>query len=259
MSQTAILVQTLKAQLKQHGLTYAAVGMQLGLSEASIKRQFSQQSFSLKTLDAICGLMNMELSELVHASEAQAPRLRQLSAAQEAELVKDPRRMLVAVCVLNHWSLQQIVSTYAISEAEGVLHLLQLDRLGLIRLQAENRVRLMVARDFTWLPDGPIHRFFNAQAQGDFLGSRFEGTGEILRFQHGMLGAAANARFQRKLERLVQEFAELHAESQSLLEDQRFGTSLLLAMRPWEPAVFEALRRQPDTRKLPAARKVDRR
>jgi hypothetical protein len=32
-----------------------------------------------------------------------------------------------------------------------------------------NRVRLNVARDFDWLPDGPFHRFFRAQGQDDFL------------------------------------------------------------------------------------------
>lgn len=242
------MVATLKQALKARGITYAQVGKHLGLSEASIKRQFSQQSFSLKTLEAICALLQMELGDLVYAAEADLAKVRQLTASQEAELVKGPRRVLVAVCVLNHWSLAQIVSTYTLSEAECISQLLQLDRLGLIRLLPENRVKLTVTRDFAWLPNGPIHHFFNAQARTDFLDSGFDQPGNLLRFQHGKLTSAANVRFQQKLLRLLQEFTELHEEGLATPSEHRYGTSLLLAMRPWEPALFEALRRKPDTR-----------
>ncbi|QDQ27862.1 helix-turn-helix transcriptional regulator [Chitinimonas arctica] len=251
MSQTAHLIATLKRLLKARGITYAMVGQHLRLSEASVKRQFSRQSFTLQTLEAICQLMDLELLELAQAAETSRLNVRQLSAAQEAELVTDPRRVLVAVCVLNHWTMAQIVATYQLSEAQCTSQLLQLDKLGLIRLLPENRVRLSVARDFTWLPDGPIQRFFRAGAQTDFMAAGFNQAGELLRFQHGMLSPAANARFRQKLQRLVQEFTELHEDCLSLPAEARYGTSLLLAMRPWEPAAFEALRRQPDVRVFP--------
>lgn len=248
MSQTQNLVNTLKHLLKVRRLSYADVAAHLQLSEASVKRQFSQQSFSLRTLESICDLLQLELGELVQAAEQAQAGVSRLSAAQEAELVRDPRRVLVAVCVLNHWTLAQIVATYRLSEAECIGHLLQLDQLGMIRLQPENRVKLLVARDFAWLPGGPIHHFFRERAQTDFLNSDFRQSGELLRFQHAMLSPAANLRFQQRLHRLLQEFAELHEDGITEPASTRHGTSLLLAMRPWEPAVFAALRREPDQR-----------
>jgi transcriptional regulator with XRE-family HTH domain len=169
MSQTNQLVGTLKRQLKAQGLTYADVAAHLRLSEASVKRQFSQQSFSLRTLEAICDLLRLELAELVYEAEAAQANLSRLSEEQEAVLVAEPCRVLVAVCVLNHWTLAQIVDTYRLSEAECIGYLVQLDRMGLIRLLPENRVKLRVARDFAWLPGGPIHCFFRERAQNDFL------------------------------------------------------------------------------------------
>ncbi|MCX7219803.1 MAG: helix-turn-helix transcriptional regulator [Burkholderiales bacterium] len=248
MSQTHQLISTLKQLLKARGLTYAHVAAHLKLSEASVKRQFSQQSFSLQTLEAMCDLLQLELAELVVQAQQAQPRLSQLSAAQEAELVSDPRRVLMANCVLNHWTLEQIVATYQISKEQGIAHLLRLDHLGMIRLMPENRVSLRIARDFAWLAGGPIHQFFRERAQSDFLDSDFRHPGELLRFQHAMLSPAANLRFQQRLQRLLQEFTDLHEDGITTPANTRHGTSLLLALRPWEPEVFSDLRRTPDSR-----------
>lgn len=252
MSQTLQLVTILKRELKARGVTYARVATHLRKSEATVKRQFSQQSFSLRTLEAICDLIDLNLAELAQAAEDAQAGLRQLSDAQEADLVADPRRMLVAVCVLNHWSLAHMMAVYRLRKAECIKHLVHLDRLGLIRLLPENRVKLRIARDFTWRPDGPIQRFFKDQAQTDFLNGAFNGPGEVFRFQHAMLTPAANARFQQRLQRVLQEFSELHEDCQASPVESRYGTSVLVAMRPWELAAFESLRQAPDSRVFPA-------
>jgi hypothetical protein len=43
--------------------------------------------------------------------------------------------------------------------------LLLLDKMGLIELRPGNRVRSKVARDFDWLPDGPIGHFFRIEGR----------------------------------------------------------------------------------------------
>lgn len=251
MSQTLQVVIALKRLLKSRGLTYAMVAAHLDRSVPAIKRQFAQQSFSIKTLEKICDLMEIDLLELMQAAEAAQANLHQLTETQENELITQPRRLLVAVCVLNHWPLERIVDIYRITKAECIRELIQLERIGLIRLMPENRVKLNISRDFAWLPDGPIHRFFRDQTQTDFLNSRFDGPGEMLRFQHAMLTPEANLRFQKQLQRLILDFSELHQDCLSSPVEQCYGTSVLLALRSWEPAVFESLRRAPDARVYP--------
>jgi len=51
MSQTAQLIQTIKKLLKARGMTYAQLAQHLHLSEASVKRQFSQKSFNVQSLE----------------------------------------------------------------------------------------------------------------------------------------------------------------------------------------------------------------
>lgn len=247
MSQANQLISALKRLLKAHGITYGQVAKHLHLSEASVKRQFSKQSFSIQTLEAICNLIQLEFSDLVKAAE-EVESVSQLTEKQEMELVSDVKCVLIANCVLNHWTFQKIVATYKITDAECISQLLRLERIGMIQLLPENRVKLKISRDFSWLPGGPIHQFFRERAQTDFLNTDFNQPGEIFRFQHAMISPSTNLRFQQRLQKLLQEFTELHEGGVHAPEYTRFGTSLLIAMRPWEPKVFQALRREPDKR-----------
>ena len=77
MAQTRELIKTLKTALKAHGKTYADVAIELGLTEASVKRLFSKQSFSLDRLDQVCHMMNIEITDLVQLMNEQQQRLQQ--------------------------------------------------------------------------------------------------------------------------------------------------------------------------------------
>ncbi|HIQ54242.1 MAG TPA: XRE family transcriptional regulator, partial [Pseudomonas pachastrellae] len=138
MAQTAAIVSALKNALKEQGITYLQVAEALDLSEASVKRLFSERQFSLQRLDQICSLLGLEISDLVRRLD-QAQRIDALTAEQEQELVGDDRLLLVAICALNRWSLAQILETYQLSEAEAVGRLARLDRMGLIELLPGNR------------------------------------------------------------------------------------------------------------------------
>ena len=62
-------------------------------------------------------------------------------------------------------------------------------------------------------------------------------------FRNGMLSRGSNATMMKKVEKLVAEFKELHDEDAGLPLKERFGSSVLVAMRPWELEHFRKLRR----------------
>jgi len=64
---------TLKKQLKAHGKTYADVAELLQLSEASVKRLFAEQSFTLKRLERIFRTILLSLFCLPVLDVAAAP------------------------------------------------------------------------------------------------------------------------------------------------------------------------------------------
>ena len=69
MKQSNQWVDTLKRCLKARGLTYKDVARKLKLSEASIKRLFSERSFTLQRLEQICLMMYMSFSDLAHIND----------------------------------------------------------------------------------------------------------------------------------------------------------------------------------------------
>lgn len=243
MSEIDQLVATLKRRLKTQGMTYRELALALGLSEPSVKRLFASRRFTLDRLVEIANLLGFTLAELAQEAVLGESRLHTLSESQERELVSDLKLLLVAVCVLNQWTVKDIGHVYRLSEAECVQRLVKLDRLRLIHLLPGNRIRLNVARDFAWLPQGPIRRYFLDQGLADFLHSDFAGADEVMGFSHGMLTETAIAKLQAELRKLRQRYAELHEESLVAPLTKRRGCGMLLAMREWELAAFTALRR----------------
>jgi hypothetical protein len=59
-----------------------------------------------------------------------------------------------------------------------------------------------------------------------------------------MLSRTSNAVVQHHINRLSAEFTDLHNQDTGLPLDERFGTSLLVALRPWAPEAFRKLRRK---------------
>ncbi len=243
MNEIPQIVATVKRLLRAQGKTYRDIAGALHLSEASVKRLFASGRFSAGRLVDIANILGYTLAELAQEAAASSSRISTLTEAQENELVKNSKLLLVAACVLNHWSLTDIVVAYRLTEAEGVQCLARLDRLRLIDLLPGNRIRLNISREFEWRINGPIRKHFRAHWQHDFLNHDFRGDDEAETFFHGMLTDQAIAQLQKEVRKLRLRFSELHTESLSAPLKKRRGTGLILAMREWEPQQFAKLRR----------------
>jgi transcriptional regulator with XRE-family HTH domain len=234
------LVATLKRQLKAQGLTYKEVGRALKLSEASVKRIFASERFTVTRLAQVSQLLGFTLAELLQESTSSLPPLETLTREQETQLVSDEKLLLVAVCSLNHWSLADILDVYQITKLEAVKRLRVLDRMGIIELLPGDRIRRRAKRDFDWIPDGPIRRFFAKQGLPDFLAGKFDH--ELFEFAHGMLTVSAQAELKLELRRLRSKLVALHEQSISAPLSEKDGVGLLLAFRQWEPPAFRRMR-----------------
>ena len=237
------LVELLKRRLKAHGVTYAQVAKQLHLSEASVKRMFSRQDFTLQRLDDVCRVVGIDLAELARALSGEQPSVTHLTAEQEQEIISDPKLCLIALCAVGNWTLDQIVDTYTIDRIECIGYLARLDKIRIIELATDNRIRPLIGRTLTWLPNGPFQRHFRSRVEAEYLSSSFRRSDELLLFLNGMLSTKSTAELIARLRKLAEDFAEMHRDDRVLPLGQRHGTSVLLATRPWEPRAFRALRR----------------
>jgi transcriptional regulator with XRE-family HTH domain len=237
-------MDALKKALRAKRITYAEVARGLDLSEASVKRLLSRGGLTLERFETICHVAGISMVELVRETGRGKDAVSQLDLAQERVIMSDVRMLLVAVCALNHLSVDDIVSVYELTKADVIRLLLRLEKIEFLELLPENRIRLKVSRTFAWRPNGPIQQYFKARAQNEFFRAHFDGENEIMLLSNATLPSATQALLVQRLKRLANEFAELHEEAKHLPLGERRGASLLLAMRPWELDEFHELRRR---------------
>ena len=243
MPQPHFLVSTLKKLLRTRGITYRHIAKNIGLSEATIKRQFASGNFTLERLDEIFLLMGLEISDLVRMNDAERHRMKELTEAQEMGLVSDLATLLVAFLVVNGWTFDAILSQYGFSEADLVRCFTKLDAIKLIELLPHNRFKLLTATNFSWRKNGPILRFFVERMQQDYFRSDFTASGEALMYVPGMLTGTSSEAIIKKMETLVSEFNILNQQDAGLPINQRAPYSMVMALRPWKPAIFDKFRK----------------
>lgn len=245
MKQTRQLLQTLKHHLRQRGITYRQLAGHLELSEASVKRLFSEHSFTLERLEKSCELAGLDISDLVDISRQQRNRLEALSTEQEAEIASDVLLLLVAISVINGFSFDDLLKTYTLTEHECIRKLARLDQMKILDLLPGNRIRLRVAPNFQWRANGPIQQYFHQNVQQEFFNSRFHSHTEKLLVLNGVLTRSSNARLQELMESIYEEFNHLMRTDNALAIEERKGNTMVIALRQWQYPVFRQFMKNP--------------
>ena len=243
MSTTLDLIHALKKELKAAHMTYADLAKHLDMAESSVKRMLAKGDMPLSRIDAICRALNIDFAELARRVADSQPLLQEMTLEQERAVVADRKLLLMAICVLSQWTLEQITSVYRMDTAEGIRYLVQLDRIGIIELRAGNRYRLRLAKTFRWRARGPVMEFFREHAVLDYFGGSFDQPGETMLMVHGNISRALAPSFVDRIQRLAHDFSQQHHQDQRLAPEQREGYTLVLGMRSWEFSAFTALRR----------------
>lgn len=238
------LIETLKRSLRARGLTYRDLARALSLSEPSVKRMFSRGTFTLARLDAVLAVLELDFYELARMARGSAREAEALSLEQERALADDERLLSVFWLLQNGWNAQDILETYSISRSALALVFGHLARLKLIDWGPREKVRLRVAKDFQWRAGGPVKKAYGRRVLQEFLGHRFGGSLELLKFEARELSPESAAVLRRRLERVVAEFNELAEVDTGLPSARRAGMALLVACRPWEFSVVNALKRR---------------
>lgn len=244
MSQISLVYDTLKQCLREQRITYRQLANTLNVSEASVKRNFSLQAFSLDKLEQICESLQLSLSDLFQLSQAQQEKISQLSEEQELTLLENPKLLLAAVCVRDGWGFEELITHYDIEEVEGIKLMTTLDKLKLIELLPNNRYKLLIAQDFRWIPGGPLAKFMENEVMVKFMAPKKNEPWMFRSYLRGRYSPSSVAIIKRRLEQLRQEAAKLSSEDNALPIEERQHIGLLMAMRPWEPSLFENMRRK---------------
>jgi hypothetical protein len=187
----------------------------------------------------------MDISDLFLSTHRDT-RIRTLTLEQEKQVVSDLALLLVAVCVFNGYRFSDIVAQYPFSEPEVIQKLAMLDRLQLIELLPNNMIKLKVSPHFHWLSGGPIQTFFQQKVREEFFHSHFSKEGEKLSMATGLLSIPSNQKLHKRIDKLINEFYDACKDDRDVVFDERKGTSIVVAIRPWQFTLFEDLAKKKD-------------
>jgi len=242
VNQSHLLVESLKRYLKLKGIRYRELAKQLGQTEANMKRVFSQKSLSLSQLESMCLAAGTDLFELFAMTSTRKPDADFYTEAQEKVLAAQPKLFAFFYLLLADVPLKKIERKYTYSANECQKALLTLDKVGLIRLQEENRFQLLVSKNVRWLDDGPLNRLYHDQIKAEFMDSDFKQANSRMRFLSAPCSDESIALLSRRMDKFISEFSEM-AETDRGMDHLGQPVRLLIAYRPWSLSMMDKYRR----------------
>lgn len=241
MNESVTIIDTLKDLLKSHGLTYKSLGAELGISEASVKRIFSNQTFSLNRVEEICKVLGISMLELCElASKAKISDQFQYSLEQETFLAKNPKYLAYFDMLVNGKKPKQIAHKYGLTEKLNFKYLKKLDELSLIELHGENKVKLLHSKSIKWREEGPLKKLFINNAKFEFLNSEFSKESEQFKFSILPLSEESSSKFKMELNDLYKKY-ERSSQLEQKIKLKTRSVGVLIALRKWNFSVLEKL------------------
>jgi transcriptional regulator with XRE-family HTH domain len=243
---TREIVETLKKILKARGMTYAELACALHVSTPTVKRLFSERSFTLERLERILKVLETDLYELARMSRGANGAGGELSVEQEAALARDARLFSIFWLITNEWRFEEIAAEFRVSAAQLTGYYARLERLGLIDWRPGNLARLKVPKHYVWRRGGPLRRAYGLRVISEFMRARFDSPVDAFHFEALELTNESAVVVKRRLERVAAEINELVETDAAAPAKRRIALGVLLAARPWSISIVDTLRSSPE-------------
>ena len=146
----------LKQVLRTRGVTYADLAQALAISELTIKRLFKDKDCKMSRLLEICDVAGISLHDLLNLQERMSQSAAYLPLETETQLAENPRVFVFLLLLVSWVDTQRIASECQLSEQQIYLLLRELEKLGIVELQTDNKIKYLVSLPIRWRLDGPL-------------------------------------------------------------------------------------------------------
>ena len=242
---TREIVETLKKVLKARGMTYAELAKKLHVSTPTVKRLFSERSFTLERLEQVLRILEMDFYEVAKLSRGANGAIGELTHEQEAALAKDARLFSMFWLITNEWRFDEIAAEFRVSAAQLTTYYARLDRAALIDWRPGNVARLKVPKHYVWRRGGPLRKAYGLRVITEFMRARFDSPVDAFHFEALELTNESAVVLKRRLERVATEINELVEADAAAPAKRRIALGVLLAARPWTISIVDTLRSTP--------------
>jgi transcriptional regulator with XRE-family HTH domain len=170
------IMAVIKQRVSALGLTQADLARDLGVSLITVKRWYAGKGLRISNLEALAHLLGLKISEILAVADSSGVKTFSYTIAQEEILAADPKLLALFDLLIGGVPLKQIKKKYEMDEKLLTSLLLKLDKMGLIELHANNKIKLVQMGEPLWNESGPLSKKFRAQMIQEFLGNHEKKT-----------------------------------------------------------------------------------
>ena len=213
------LQKTLKSALKAKGLNYRDVAEELKVSEVTVKRLFVSEDPSLKRLTEVCGLIDVSLFDLTSISRDQRQRDYVFTEDQELAFVADERLYYLLIELFNK-DMDAIQKEFELTRSYLLKSLRKLERLDLVEIHSDDRIKMLVEGSITWRKNGPLQNKFMLSRHQEYA-EEFTKTRKMLTTYiastEGRLSADSLQSMANELKITVEKYQQIAAREKQVL------------------------------------------
>ncbi|NRB39754.1 MAG: hypothetical protein HRU20_15025 [Pseudomonadales bacterium] len=143
---TRKFLAALKKEVKAKSIPYQQLADNLGVSIQTIKRQINAEDINMSKLMALCEAADIEVSDIWRQTIQERPQITRFTEAQDVAFSKNPHlHRYFHILFAKTLSPKEIENKYKISPASTHAYLRKLEKLGLIQLSLQGKVRILVS------------------------------------------------------------------------------------------------------------------
>lgn len=152
----AEVFDVLKRALKVRGKTYAQLADDLHVSEATVKRIFSERDCKFSRLLEIFNALDVSATEVFDSAARIEDPLEVLSTANEARFAEHPCVFYFFVLLKHGLSCKEIKAMYNLRDTDVFLYGQELEKMGLAVVSIDHGIKLTSTSAFKINPKGPL-------------------------------------------------------------------------------------------------------
>lgn len=151
------VIRVLKEVLKERQISYKDLAARLGMSESGVKKIFTGKDCSFLKLMQISKILKLKFSDLMNEIEHEEMRPVHFNQKQQEVFLKDRSLFYFYVkLVIERMSVEEIQIESRLTDTQCFKYLKSLDDIGIIKLQAEGKVKLPSIALVSQFGQGPL-------------------------------------------------------------------------------------------------------
>jgi hypothetical protein len=205
------LMSHLKSRLKELKISYGTLAKTMDMPESTLKKWFSATDGSFNRITSLCEAMGITLESVVKGMEEQKLKSFTFSKEHQSHFLKDKISFAVYwLMVYERKSKEKIMIQLNLSEEQMRKILFILDRLNLIQLGSQNKVKIPRMRPIYWKFSGRfMEEIFEEWTKQMLDDSQDLKNSDAITLQFFQLSEKSRANFLREVQELEEKYARI--------------------------------------------------